>query len=39
MEKLEGRWGKRRLREQMIDTFATYMDIEKATSVISATKE
>ena len=36
--KLEGRRNKGRQREQMMDRLAAWMDIEKATSVILATK-
>ena len=37
--KMEGRRGRGRQREQMIDSLATWMDIDKTASAISAAKD
>ena len=37
--KMEGRRGRGRQREQMIDSFAAWMDIDKKASAISAAKD
>ena len=38
-EKMKGRRGRGRQREQMIDSLAAWMDIDKTASAISAAKD